>query len=174
MTVKLPQHALLAPETIEWIGSLGLAGLTDEQHLALAMMRNTGRVTNAMLQAWGVDVLAAGRAVHDLVSRGIAVRSGGRRYASYHLVEDLPTLFDSLTTAGASDGRATAVGIEAELDAVVQAIRAGDVTPAALRERLGISQRTLARRLAELTRRGVIAPTRPERSSRQTYRIEQR
>lgn len=57
VVVKLPQHALLAPDTIAWIGSLNRTGPTDEQHLALAMMRATGRVTNAMLQVWGVDRL---------------------------------------------------------------------------------------------------------------------
>ncbi len=171
VVVKVPQHALLAPETIDWIGSLGLARLTDEQHLALAMMRNTGRVTNAMLQAWGVDRLAAGRALRDLVSRGVAISRGGRRYASYHLVEDLPVLFDSVPTISPAVSDTPPTGIEADLDAVVQAIRAGHVTSKALSQQLGIGQRTLARRLAELKRRGVIEPTRPGRSSRQTYRI---
>lgn len=172
VVVKVPQHALLSPETIDWIGSLGLPGLTDDQHLALAMMRNTGRVTNAMLQAWGVDPLAAGRALRDLVSRGVALSSGGRRYASYHLAHDLPILSGLAPTAGAAVSvPPPAVGIEADLDAVVQAIRAGNVTTKALRTRLGISQRTLMRRLAELTQRNIVATTRPTHSPKQTYRI---
>lgn len=169
--VKIPQHALLAPETIEWIGSLGLTGLTDEQHLALAMMRNTGRVTNSMLQAWGVNPLAAGRALRELVSRGVAVSGGGRRWASYHLTEDPPTLFEAPPHVSTTPSETPTAGIEADLDAVVQAIRAGHVTTKALERRLGIAQRTLARRLAELTKRGIVTPTRPKRSSRQSYRI---
>ena len=51
------------------------------------MMRSTGRVTNAMLQAWGVDRFSAGTALKDLVGRGVAVSSGGRRYASYRLAD---------------------------------------------------------------------------------------
>jgi ATP-dependent DNA helicase RecG len=164
--VKVPQHALLAPETVTWIGSLDQAGLTDEQHLALAMMHATGRATNAMLQAWGVDRFAAGRALKDLVVRGVAVSSGGRRYASYHLAEQPPT-----PAEGRPGDRAEAEGIEAELDAVLQAIRAGSTTPSALIERLGIPQRTLARRLTLLRERGQVAPTHPARSSRQSYRL---
>lgn len=164
VTVKVPQHALLAPDTVAWIGSLRQVGLTDEQHLGLAMMRSTGRVTNAMLQAWGVDRLAAGRALKDLVSRGIAASSGGRRYASYHLVEELPTPDDTRPINRAE-------GIEAELDAVVQAIRAGSITARALAERLGVPQRTIARRLSTLIERTVITPTHPSSSSRQSYRL---
>lgn len=166
VTVKVPQHALLAPEIVTWIGSLDQAGLADEQHLALAMMRATGRTTNAMLQAWGVDRFAAGRALKDLVERGVAVSSGGRRYASYRLAERLPML-----TEKRLDGRAAAGGVEADLDAVLQAIRAGSTTPGALIEHLGIPQRTLARRLTVLRERGQVAPTQPPRSSRQSYRL---
>jgi ATP-dependent DNA helicase RecG len=163
VTVTVPQHALLAPETIAWIGSLGEPGLTDAQHLALAMMRSTGRVTNAMLQAWGVDRLSAGAALKDLVGRGLATSTGGRRYASYQLVEDV-----SSHDAQPLD---RADGIESELDAMVQAIRAGSITTRALTERLGLSPRTVARRLTTLIDRKLITQTQPTRSSRQSYRL---
>lgn len=163
VTVTVPQHALLAPETVAWIGSLRQPGLSDEQHLALAMMRTAGRATFAMLQAWDVDRLAAGQALKDLVGRGIAASTGGRRYASYHLVEDVPT--QDAHPLNRTDG------IEAELDAVVQAIRAGSTTTRALTERLGLPQRTVARRLTTLIDRKLIAATHPTRSSRQSYRL---
>lgn len=165
VTVRLPQHALLAPEVIEWIGSLGLAGLSDGQHLALAMMRSSGRVTNAMLQAWGVDRLAAGLALKDLVARGVAVSSGGRRYASYSLVEDRLPSTDPEPTGQAA-------GIEAELDAVLHAVRAGATTTRAVVDRLGLPQRTVARRINTLIERGLVTPTQQSRSSRsQSYRL---
>ena len=163
VTVTVPQHALLAPETVAWIGALRQSGLTDEQHLALAMMRATGRVTNAMLQAWGTERLTAGRALKDLVDRGLAASTGGRRYASYHLVETVPVP-DAPPSARAD-------GIEAELDAVVQAIKAGSTTTRALTERLGLSPRTVARRLTTLIDRRLVAPTHKTRSSRQSYRL---
>lgn len=170
VAVTVPQHALLAPETVAWISSLGLSALDDAQHLALAMMRATGRVTNAMLQAWGVDRIDAGRAFKDLVGRGIAVSSGGRRYASYHLVENVRPFEDVRPIEGDhSTDRST--GIEADLDAVVQAIRAGSTSTRAVSERLGLSERTVNRRLSVLVERKVIAPTYPFRSSKQSYRL---
>lgn len=169
VTVSVPQHALLAPETVAWIGSLQLPGLTDAQHLALAMMRATGRVTNAMLQAWGVDRIEAGRALKDLVQRGVAESSGGRRYASYHLTEEGQSVAFAPVERIHRTDRST--GVEADLDAVVQAIRAGSTTPRALGERLGLSERTVNRRLSTLVERKVIAPTYPFRSSKQSYRL---
>lgn len=163
--VTVPQAALLAPETVAWIDSLGHAGLTDEQHLALAMMRTAGRVTNAMLQAWGVDRLAAGRALKDLVERGVAVSSGGRRYASYYLVEELPANHGATRPV---DGPS---GVEADLDAVLQAIRAGSVTSQTLGQCLGLTKRTVIRRLNVLVERGLIEPTQPRQSNRQSYRL---
>lgn len=163
--VTVPQAALLAPETVAWIGTLGQAGLTDEQHLALAMMRTAGRVTNAMLQAWGVDRLAAGRALKDLVERGVAVSSGGRRYASYYLVEELPADHSGVPTV---DGPS---GVEADLDAVLQAIRAGSTSSQALGQRLGLPKRTVIRRLNALVQRGLVEPTQPRQSNRQSYRL---
>jgi ATP-dependent DNA helicase RecG len=164
VTVTVPQHALLAPDTVEWIGSLRQAGLTDAQHLALAMMRSTGRVTNSMLQAWGVDRLAAGAALKDLVARGIAVSSGGRRYASYRLVPSAPTPVPHRPIDPPA-------GVEAELDAVIQVIRAGGTTAGAVTERLGLPRWTVSRRLATLVERGLITRTSPTRSSRQSYRL---
>jgi ATP-dependent DNA helicase RecG len=46
----------------------------------LAMLRD-GYVTNEMLRQWGVDRIAAGRVLRDLVDQGLAVKEGGRRYA---------------------------------------------------------------------------------------------
>lgn len=166
VTVTVPQHALLAPDVVEWIGSLGLEGLTDAQHLALAMMRSTGRVTNAMLQAWGVDRLSAGAALKDLVARGIALNSGGRRYASYRLIPSIPP-----PAAPPPRPVGPPTGVEAELDAVIQVIRAGGTSAAAVAERLGLPRWTVVRRLATLVERGRITRTSPVHSSKQSYRL---
>ncbi len=168
MQVTVPRNALLSTETIDWIGSLGLGGLTDEQHLALAMMRNSGRASSAMLRSWGVEGLAAGRALRDLVDRGVAVRSGGKRYATYHLVARAPVaLQHALVPQPALPGS----GIEAELDAVTEAIRAGRVTSRQIAEHLQLEYPTTIRRINALIERGVVQPTRPRRSSRQSYRL---
>lgn len=174
VTVTVPQHALLGPETAEWIGSLGHRGLTDAQHLALAMMRSSGQVTNAMLQAWGTDRLTAGEALKDLVARGLAVSSGGRRYATYRLLPSRPDApsdvsVDQLALPVSAD-QAASTGIEAEMQATLQAIRAGFNTRKSLLNHLGLAPRTLARRLEALIERGLIERTGPGTSSRQTYR----
>lgn len=169
LKVTVPQHALLSPDVIEWIGSLRAEGLTDTQHLALAITRTAGSVTNPMLQAWGVDASAAGQALRDLVDRALVVRTGGRRYARYQLVSSLPetlpfSLGEDITEPAGS-------GVEAQQDAIRQAIRAGHVTTRALSDVLGINHRTLTRRLADLVEQGVVERTRPIRSSYQSYRL---
>lgn len=173
LKVTVPQHALLSPDVIEWIGSLRAAGLTDTQHLALAIVRTAGSVTNPMLQAWGVDASAAGQALRDLVGRALVVRTGGRRYARYQLASSsLPQPLPFALRGAASEPGGS--GAEAQRDAIRQAIRAGHVTTRALTDALGINHRTLTRRLAELVDEGLVAPTRPTRSSKQSYRLVHR
>ncbi|MDN5859690.1 MAG: putative DNA binding domain-containing protein, partial [Pseudonocardia sp.] len=164
--VTVPQDALLAPETVAWIGTLGHTDLSEEQHLAVAMMRAAGRVTNAMLQAWGVDRLTAGRTLKNLVDRGIAVRNGRRRYASYSLVEEL-----LLGIGGSVEPADGSSGVGPDLNTVLQAIRAGDITSQALSRSLGLPKRTVVRRLNALIERGLIESTQPRQSNRQSYRL---
>jgi ATP-dependent DNA helicase RecG len=170
LTVTVPQHALLAPDTIEWIGSLGVRGLTDTKHLALAMMYTTGRATNPMMQAWGVEPMRAGQELRDLVNRGLAIRSGGRRYASYQLATSAPALVPIPAEPDAPGGRAGR-GVAGQRDAILQAIRAGHTTVRSLSDALGIAHRTVTRRIAEMIEDQLIETTRPLRSSKQSYRL---
>lgn len=172
LMVTVPRTALLAPQTIEWIAGLGLPDLTDAQHLALAIMRSSGRVSVGMLRAWGVSDTDARRVVRDLVARGVAVRTGGKRYASYRLIEEvdqlpLPGLEGAATTPDATERE----GIEAELNVIVQAIQAGHTTSRGMADHLNMGYQTVLRRLRELEERGIVEPTRPKRSSKQSYRI---
>lgn len=169
LTVTVPRTALLAPTTIEWISRLGLSGLTDAQHLALAIMRSSGRVSVGMLRAWGISDADARRAVRDLVARGVCIRSGGKRYASYRLIEEV----DQLPLPRSEDARQPSgrTGIEADLDVIVQAIQAGHLTSRSLAEHLGMGYQSVLRRLRELEHRGVVVPTQPKKSSKQSYRI---
>jgi len=83
-TVTMGRSELLGPEVRAWIGRLGVPVPTPAHEIALAMMRG-GPVTNAMLREWGADRTLAGQVLRDLVSQGIAVKEGGRRYARYAL-----------------------------------------------------------------------------------------
>ena len=183
VSVTVPQHALLSVEVIDWIGSLGLADLTDAQHLALAIMNSTGRVTNAMLQAWGIDRIAAGNALRDLVERNVALPSGGRRYASYRLA---PGTREHLGVASAQTESSRVVpstgaepptivprttGIAADHDAIKQAIRSGNTTARQIGEVLAMDYHAVLRRLRTLLERGEVTRTRPKHSRSQTYEL---
>lgn len=165
--VVVPRQSLLSDDVIVWIGGLGETGLSDHQHLALAMMRLSGTTSNARLRTWGVDRLDAGSALRDLVVRGLAVKSGGRRYAAYRLPDVLPTRSGQL--APKLDSRAAPAG--QRTDDVASAIAAGHVTTRAISEATGLARRAVLRRLDSL-----IADHRVERvgatnSPHQTYRL---
>lgn len=179
--VTVPQHALLDPATIAWIGTLSASALTDEQHIALALMRSTGSVSNEMLRAWGVESHAATTALRGLVDRGLATKLGGRRYATYEL-SDAPQ-HDGELFAGLMPGPATPAGplapteltgrskVDSSLEAVVQAIRSGDVTTKAVSEKLGLSYATTTRRINALLTSGRIGQTAPPHSRSRTFFI---
>ncbi|WP_330183427.1 putative DNA binding domain-containing protein [Nocardia sp. NBC_01503] len=169
--VTVPQSALLGMEVVEWIGTLGQQGLTNPQHLALAMMRSTGRVTNAMLQAWGVDRTSAGAALKDLVDRGLAVVTGGRRYASYQLTFPFDEEAFYLDSASELASVAEGSGIDADLDAIVQAIAAGHDSTKSLEAILGMNYQAVLRRLNKLIDRGAIERLYPRNDRRQRYRL---
>jgi ATP-dependent DNA helicase RecG len=180
--VTVPQHALLDPPTVEWIGSLSAsAAMTDEQHIALALMRSTGSVSNEMLRAWGVESHAATAALRGLVDRGLAIKLGGRRYATYELVEARPRSAGTLPAelpvelAPVSDARPREADgfpwADPSLEAVVQAIRAGHINTRAISERLGLSYATVSRRTKALLQSGRIGETAPAHSRSRTFFI---
>jgi ATP-dependent DNA helicase RecG len=172
LTVTVPRTALLAPQTVAWISGLGLSGLSDTHHLALAIMRSSGRVSVAMLRAWGVKESDARRAVQDLVGRGVALRTGGKRYAAYRLVEEVDQLaLPGLERAHERQDAPDSAGIEADLAVIVHAINAGYTTSRAIAEHLGMEYQAVLRRIRALTERGVVEPTRPKNSSKQSYRV---
>src|SRR5699024_4674225 len=108
VTVTMQRTALLSTQTMEKITRLGLAGLSDTHHLAIAMMINAGRTNVAMLKGWSVPGDEARAVLKDLVERRIAEIKGGRRYASYHLVPGEP----ALATATASQTPVRRPGVE--------------------------------------------------------------
>ncbi len=172
LTVTVPRTALLSPETVNWIQGLQLQGLTDAQHLALAIMRSTGRVSVGILNSWGVTEADARRAVKDLVNRGVAIRTGGRRYPAYQLVGDIePHLASQPLLPTFNDGEHHHDDLEPQLAAIIQAIDAGHDRSRDLAKILGVSYPTVLRRLKTLEDRGLVEPTQPRQSSKQSYRV---
>lgn len=167
MDVVVPRQSLLSDDAIAWIGGLNQPGLTDHQHLALAMMRASGTTSNARLRAWGVDRIDAGNALRDLVFRGLGVRSGGRRYATYRLAADVQTR----TPLSASPKGDTSAGPGRPGDVVVSAVGAGHVSTRAISDATGLTRRVVLRRLDVLIAAGEVERLGTAHSPRQTYRL---
>lgn len=174
--VTVPQPALLDPDTVQWIAGLGSPGLDDAQHLGLAMMRASGMVSNEMLQVWGVETKAATAALRNLVDRDLAVKRGGRRYATYELVDDpdrdRPALLPFYPgSAYPESPRAPheQQRIAAELQAVIEAVKDGHNTSRALTTTLGMAYQTVLRRLTTLLEADRIYATAPPHSRSRTY-----
>ncbi len=175
--VSVPQHALLDPATIAWIETLSVPGLTNEQHIALALMRMSGTVSNEMLRAWGVESHRATLALRGLVDSGLAVKLGGRRYATYELAAQAPAVAHQLEMQAdnATPGPAGPLPTssphkrESALEAVVQAVRAGAITTKTISETLDISIATTTRRLNRLLADGRLGQTAAPHSRHRTF-----
>lgn len=171
--VRVPQHALLDPETVRWIASLGADGLSDTQHLALGLMRASGSVTNEMLRAWGIEAAAATQALRDLVGRGLAVKLGGRRYATYELLDhpDQPSLQLDIPASTPSKPGRRSRRIAEELHAVVEAVRDGHTTTAAIADRLDLTYPTANRRVNHLLATGRLEESQAPGTRARTLRV---
>lgn len=168
--VTVPQHALLDPPTLEWIGQFTDAPLSDPQAIALALMRNTGSASNEMLRAWGIESYAATAALRGLVDLGLAYRLGGRRYATYELVVDPDRRNDTGATPPVARVESSSRRrIDAELQAVVEAIRSGHVTVRTITDCLGLTYATTNRRINTLLASGRIAATAAPHSRSRTF-----
>jgi ATP-dependent DNA helicase RecG len=95
--VGFSRSQLLDPETREWLTGLREPRLSQVHELALATMHHGQSIDNATLREFGATQSEATAVLRDLVTRGLAVRTGGRRYAGYSLgtTSATPDLFTS-------------------------------------------------------------------------------
>ncbi|MCP3800933.1 putative DNA binding domain-containing protein [Allokutzneria sp. A3M-2-11 16] len=156
--VEFQRSELLDPRTRRWLSELGEVGLTPLHELALATMFHGQPVSNATLREFGADKTVATSVMRDLVERGLALRSGGRRYATYGLnaAPRVPNLF--------SGNESTDESIESALR------RRGIARTSELIELTGFSRQTVLTRLDELISEGKVATEGKPRSPRRTYR----
>ncbi|MCC4267015.1 MULTISPECIES: ATP-binding protein [Microbacterium] len=85
-SVTFPNHTLLDDETVAWIQGLAEQGLTDSQHIGLAMLHKNGTIDNPTYRnATGVDSRVATAELQDLVSRELLEQVGTRRWTEYRL-----------------------------------------------------------------------------------------
>jgi ATP-dependent DNA helicase RecG len=160
--VTMARSELLSPEVRSWIFRLGAHLPTQAHHLALAMLRDD-YLTNEMLRQWGVDRVAAGQVLRDLVDQGLAVKEGGRRYARYVLDpaasgrSQTPDLFSALSAQSPPD--------------VAEALKArGEATAGELAEMTGLSRNAVLNHLRALAKGETIEVIGPTRSPKRRYR----
>ncbi|WP_229072019.1 ATP-binding protein [Actinoplanes sp. DH11] len=160
--VTMARSELLSPEVRGWISRLGAHLPTQAHHLALAMLRDD-YLTNEMLRQWGVDRVAAGQVLRDLVDQGLAVKEGGRRYARYVLdpaaagQPRTPDLFSALSPQSPPD--------------VAEALKArGEATAGELVEMTGLSRNTVLNHLRALAKTQTIEVVGPTQSPKRRYR----
>lgn len=84
--VTFPNHTLMSDSVVQWINALGQRGLTDSEHVGLALMRDGNAIDNPTYRAaTGVDSRVATAELQDLVARELAQQTGSRRWARYTL-----------------------------------------------------------------------------------------
>ncbi len=161
--VTMARSELLNPEVREWIAGLRAHLPTPAHKIALAMLRE-GYLTNEMLRQWGVDRIAAGQVLKDLVNQGLAIKEGGRRYAQYVLDPAVshksaePSLFGDLFD-------------EVPLPTVGEALRSkGEATAGELAELTGLSRTAVLNHLRPLTETGSVLAVGAARSPNRRYR----
>jgi ATP-dependent DNA helicase RecG len=170
-SVTMPKASLLDEPTVRWLGRLGHPDLSDPQRRALALMRSGRDVDNRTLRQLGLDSRAATTCLADLVERGLAAKSPGRRYATYTLAPEVAgdgaqgSLFENEAPGGA-DGR------RRELLGLMEPGR--DYHVLQLAEAVGLRRAIVTRHLNELIRQGAVEPTAPPRSPARRYRLVDR
>ncbi|WIG17202.1 ATP-binding protein [Kocuria rosea] len=178
--VTVPRHALLDTDTVEWIASLGVTGLTDAQHMALAMLHHGTEVSNERLRSWGLDSREATAALTDLVDRGLAERSGGRRYARYQLSPDValssrvagPDVDPSSPPERSAPRPGGTIVLDEDLESVLRAVGAeGLDATRPVAAHLGWTYSRTLSRINELIGRGMLEATAPPTSRKRRYRV---
>ena len=169
--VTVNRSQLLSPEVLGWISALGFAGLTPAHEIALAMMR-AGVVTNAALRQWGVDRIQAGQVLRDLVEWGVAVKEGGRRYATYVLDPSARDAGAFVMLAGGSNSANPSPTDRPTRDQIADAIRiaAREISAQDIEVLTGLSRPTIVKHLRVLIEAGDVTPIGPARSPQRRYR----
>ncbi|MFB9376166.1 ATP-binding protein [Kineococcus gynurae] len=163
--VTMDRSQLLGPDTRAWISAVAGRLPSPRHEVALAMLRS-GSVTNSMLREWGADRVEAGQVLRDLVSAGLAVKEGGRRYARYRFAgpSNTPGTFRQLELAPPDDEVETVERVTAALRSL------GEATTQQLMKVTRLSRPTVTGHVNTLIQRGDAAAVGARTSPRRRYR----
>lgn len=160
--VTMARSELLNPEVRRWIAGLHAQLPTAAHEIALAMLREN-YLTNEMLRQWGVDRIAAGQVLRDLVDQGLAVKEGGRRYARYVL--------DPTASGRTREPDLLSALLPDSVPDVGEALRKrGEATANELAELTGLSRSAVLNHLRTLTEAGTVVAIGTARSPKRRYR----
>ncbi len=148
--VTFPHHTLIGHEVADWIRGFGEQDLTDSQCLGLAMLK-TGEVLDhkSYRSASGLDSRLATAELRDLVTRGLVVQTGGRRWARYQLAHEITG--QRVSQPPVRTSRADRRG------AVLEALGGTELTRAEIARATGLSDKAVARWLRTLRQEGSVA-----------------
>ncbi|MFD4641272.1 ATP-binding protein [Lentzea sp. NPDC058436] len=154
--VEFSRSELLDPATRQWLARMREPGLTQLHELALATMHHGRPISNAALRQFGASQADATAVLRDLVNKGLAVRTGGRRYATYSLgaSAETPDLF-------------TITPPPADVAEVLRTL--GSASARELIAATGYSRPTVLARLEELTEKGLVRAEGAQRSPKRRY-----
>lgn len=171
-----PRSTVLDEETVTWLNSIGQPGLTHEQRVALALMRQGHEVSNASLRRLGLERHEATAALRDLVDRHLAYSYGGRKFARYSLRRQLAPADELLFGGLLDDDEMSAdavrnVGRPSRQEEVL-ALFDGRKTLTAhqVKAATGLGLAMVRRYLARLVESGDLVPTAPTNDRKRAYR----
>ena len=160
--VTMARSELLNPEVRRWIAGLHAQLPTAAHEIALAMLREN-YLTNEMLRQWGVDRIAAGQVLRDLVDQGLAVKEGGRRYARYVL--------DPAASGRTREPDLLSALLPDSVPDVSDTLRKrGEATANELVELTGLSRSAVLNHLRTLTEAGNVVAVGTAQSPKRRYR----
>lgn len=165
--VTFPNHSLLSDEVVRWIGSLGDAGLTDSQCMALGAMHDGTVIDNASYRKLtGLDSRKVTAELQDLVARELVEQVGTRRWARYRLPQRL--------VPGDASDRPRRMAPADRRQEILEALGATTASRAELAARTGLSDPTVRRWLTMLRQEGLVEATATSTASKNTkYRRTQ-
>lgn len=148
-TVRMPNHALLAPEDLEWLTRVTRGtSLTDTQRHVLVRMRHSEVFTNKSLRDnFPMDSRDAARLLGELVDAGLAEAQGERGGRVYMLDG---TLAGQLSLLGDNESTSDA---ETQILAI---LLDGSAARKVIQERTGLSRRQVQYALQSLRESGQV------------------